>query len=326
MRNILLSLMTLIAILFARPNNSHGLDHFKQLELQVGTERFTGRILANDDRSCWFLSRDGRLRQVVMSQVTDFTEAPGRFKPHSQIEIRYQLQAEFGPNFEVASTTHYLIVARRGSAKLYASIFDRIYREFARSCTSRGFEVAKLEFPLIAVVFPDQSGFRQYCHDEGVQIQPGLVGYYLPSSNRVALFEQADGTELDSTVIHEAIHQVAFNTGIHSRLARHPKWVVEGLATVFEAEGIRTRQDFSTPADRVNRQRYLWFQEYTRSRRPKNSLANFIRHDQRFESSPLDAYSEAWALSFFLIETHSTEYGKYLKQLIANPKGSSFWL
>src|SRR5262245_20690259 len=34
---------------------------------------------------------------------------------------------------------------------------------------------------------------------------------------------------LKDTMIHEATHQVAFNTGLHSRLGCNPKWVVEGL-------------------------------------------------------------------------------------------------
>ena len=317
MRNVALTLAAFFAMQFALPGAASALDHFKLLDLHVGTQQFTGRILTHNDDSCWFLCRDGRLRQIAMDKVTEFSEGSDRFKALSQIELKRNLQAEFGKNFEISTTSHYVVVARHGSADLYASIFDRIYREFVRSFSARGFEVAKPEFPLIAIVFSDRVGFTKYCHDEGVRVQPGLVGYYLPTSNRVAMFERPDATELDSTVIHEATHQVAFNTGIHSRLAKHPKWVVEGLATVFEAEGARTRQDLSTPADRINRERYLWFQEYAQTRRSAHSLASFLRDDRRFETATLDAYSEAWALSFFLIETRSSEYGKYLKQLVA---------
>ncbi len=315
MRNVALTLAAVFSMPFALPGAAFALDHFKLLDLHVGTQRFTGRILTHNDDSCWFLCRDGRLRQIAMDKVTDFSEASDRFKAHSQIELKRNLQSEFGKNFEISTTSNYVVVARHGSADIYASIFDRIYREFVRSFSARGFDVSKPEFPLIAIVFPDRAGFTKYCHDEGIHVQTGLVGNYLLSSNRIAMFERPDATELDSTVIHEATHQVAFNTGIHSRLAQHPKWVVEGLATVFEAEGVRSRQDLSTPADRINRERYLWFQEYSRTRRSAHSLASFVRDDRRFETATLDAYSEAWALSFFLIETRSTEYGKYLKQL-----------
>ena len=37
--------------------------------------------------------------------------------------------------------------------------------------------------------------------------------------------------------------------------------------------------------------------------------------DKLFESSILDAYSQAWALSYFLIETRPAKYVKYLKRI-----------
>ena len=39
------------------------------------------------------------------------------------------------------------------------------------------------------------------------------------------------------TIIHEATHQTAYNVGVHARFADQPRWLVEGLAMMFEAEG-----------------------------------------------------------------------------------------
>ena len=105
--------------------------------------------------------------------------------------------------------------------------------------------------------------------------------------------ERSASVDIDGTVIHEATHQVAFNTGVHSRLASHPRWAVEGLATVFEAEGIRVRHDLTSPIDRINRERYLWFQDYASNRRRAHSLGSFVSDDRAFEQSAMDAYSEA---------------------------------
>ena len=316
MRKIALALAFSFAFSLEMPDLALALDFYKMLDLQVGKERITGRVMTHDDLSCWFLHRDGRLQKIPMTQVTDFSEVGDKFKPYSQIELKSQLQAEFGKSFEVRTTSHYVVVGRRGAAEAYAAIFEQIYRDFVRSFRTRGFQVNEPEFPLVAIVFPDQTAFVKYCRAERTPVRPGLVGYYLPSSNRVAMFERPNALDVDGTVIHEATHQVAFNTGVHSRLARHPKWVVEGLATVFEADGIRSRQDLTTPADRINRERDLWFQDYAKFRRPAHSMAALVREDQLFEKSPMDAYSEAWALSFFLIETRPADYAGYLKRLV----------
>ena len=317
MKNVIFLFVGAIAFQLAPTSAVDALDHYKMLDLQVGDQRIQGRVLTHNDDLCWLLHRDGRLQQIAMDKVTDFEERRERFKAHSQLEIKQQLQSEFGNDFEVHTTSHYVVVARRGAAERYAAIFEQIYFEFMRLFRARGLHVVESEFPLVAIVFPNQMSFVQYCRQEKTRVQPGVVGFYLSTSNRVAMYERPNSVSLDDTVIHEATHQVAFNTGVHSRLARHPRWVVEGLATVMEADGIRTRRGHASAADRINRERFQWFVEYSNSRRHKHSLRDFIQDDRLFEKSAMDAYSEAWALSFYLIENRPSDYSKYLKQLVA---------
>jgi hypothetical protein len=198
-------------------------------------------------------------------------------------------------------------------------LFERIYRQFHMYITTRGFKATEPEFPMIAVVLPNQAKFAEYCQSEGGKPLAGLVGYYLPSSNRVALYDraatgQATEEDVDDTVIHEGTHQVAFNTGVHSRIGPAPLWLVEGLATLFEADGIRKRESGSNVWDRVNVKRLEWFRGY-RSQREANSLESFLREDTLFARSTLDAYSQAWALTFYLAETRPAEFTRYLKQM-----------
>ncbi len=316
MRN--LAFMTMIA--FAVPlewvSSAFAMDNFKLLDLDLGNQRVSGRVLTHDDQWCWLLGRDGRLQQLPIKAVKTFKESPDRFRPHSHSEFKDQLKVEFGESFEVYASKHFVVVSRFGLGGEYASIFELIYRDFVRSFRARGFHLDEPEFPMVAIVFPDEDGFVKYCQDERTRVPPGVVGFYLSTSNRVAMYESPNIADVDDTVIHEATYQIAFNTGIHSRLGKHPRWVVEGLATVFEAEGVRSRQGTTSPADRINRGHYLWFREYAKARRAKQSLAEFLRDDQLFEKSIRDAYSEAWAISFFLIETRSSQYSKYLKQLV----------
>lgn len=292
------------------------------IDVKIGKDHFSGRVAAADERDCWLLHRDGRLSSFQMDDVTDFSEVDPRFRPFSSIDLRDRLQTEFGRNFEVKTTSHYIVVARKGAAGRYATLFEQIYRQCHAYFGTRGFRMDEPEFPLVAVVFPDQSGFVKYCRSEGATPQSGLVGFYLTTSNRVALYDraatgQSAESDVDDTVIHEATHQIAFNTGIHSRIGQNPQWVVEGLATLFEADGIRVRQVAADVSDRINPERLDWFHMYRRQRRPTGSLEAFVRDDVLFKRAPLDAYSQAWALTFYLVESRPVEFARYLKTIAA---------
>jgi uncharacterized protein DUF1570 len=292
------------------------------IEVKIGKNQFSGRIAAANEQDCWLLQRDGRLSKFLMDDVTDFSEVEPRFRPYPSIDVRDQLKAEFGRNFEVKTTSHYIVVAQRGAAEHYAALFEQIYRQCHVYFVAHGFPMDEPEFPLVAVVFHDQASFARYCRSEGAMPQTGLVGFYLATSNRVALYDQtAAGQSTEAgvydTAIHEATHQIAFNTGIHSRIGQTPQWVVEGLATLFEADGVRARDVSAMVSDRINPERLEWFQKYRRLRRPTGSLEAYIRDDILFKRAPLDAYSQAWALSFYLVESRPMEFARYLKAIAA---------
>lgn len=301
--------------LVAHPTALWAFDQFTFLDLTIGEQQLSGRIVAHDDHHCWLLGRSGKLSSLSIRKVTSFTERKERFQAESQVEIKTQLQAELGKNFETRTTQHYIVAAPHGFADEYAGLFEQIYREFVTSFRTRGLELAEPEFPLMAIVFPNQSQFATYCRSERVNVVPGLVGCYLSESNRVAAYLRPNSRDVDATLIHEATHQVAFNTGLHSRLGDQPKWVVEGLATVFEVEGMRSRQSGASAASRINIDRFNWFKNYVKTRRPPKALKLFVSENQLFDVATLDAYSEAWALSFYLIETRPVDYAKYLKHL-----------
>jgi hypothetical protein len=292
-----------------------------------GTKR-TGTVIVHQADVGWFLERDGRLEAISLSAVGHYRPL-GRFQPWSIVELREQLSREFGPDFRVVSTSHYLVVVPVGRGERLAHLFEELYRQFVVVFSSRGLPIREPRFPLVAVVLPDLAAFQRYCHKEGVQPQPGLRGYYLPSSNRVALCDvptegPAASATLDATVIHEATHQVAFNFGIHSRMNADPKWVVEGLATVFEREAVRLNNRRTPVLGRVNPERYARFQQYRQARRPADALRRLISTDIPFEVEPLDAYAEAWALSFYLLERRPAEYASYLRKLSARDPWSDY--
>lgn len=288
------------------------------LELRLPDRQVAGRLLAHDQQKFWFLGRDGSLFQYPISSLQEYRELGGDYRPHSAMELKQQLSREFGSKFDVASTGTYLVVAARGEGVGYAKLFDELHRQFTVSFRVRGLPLQPLEYPLVAVVWPDQGQFVACCKREGVTPTPGLMGYYLLNSNRVVLYDSSNqrGDEaLDETVIHEAIHQVAFNTGLHSRLGGDPQWLVEGLATSLEPSTTRINPSRSTLASRVNRERYVRFRQFEKSRRSPDTLQAMILNDDLFRASPLDGYAQAWALTFFLMERRPADYTRYLQHV-----------
>ena len=319
------------------------------VELRVGNDVHVGRVAARTAQQTWLMQRNGQLREIELKGVKTFKQVSPKFSPLTPMMLSTDLKREFGADFETATTRHYVVVAPKGKSKQYVELFESVYRTFHMHFSVRGFEIEEPEFPLVAIIFPSQAAFAKYAKQEGVTTQKGLAGYYKPTSNRVALFEdetarataQGDAfeddlrlgskprvgdlfgqprefgaiqAELRDTIIHECTHQVAFNVGMHDRMGDNPQWVVEGLATVFEAPGIRNRTSGSQAISRVNPDRLAWFQEFVKTRRKKDSLESFIGSNELFQTNTLDAYSQAWALSFFLVETRSRKYADFLKQ------------
>ena len=125
------------------------------------------------------------------------------------------------------------------------------------------------------------------------------------------------------TIIHEAAHQSAFNTGVHGRFGDAPRWVIEGLGTMFEARGVWQSRSHPRLSDRVNRERLENYRRYA-ARRPKDALAQLISSDRYFSSDPEGAYAEAWALSFYLCEREPRQYMEYLAKTAALPSFGTY--
>ncbi|WP_197440401.1 DUF1570 domain-containing protein [Polystyrenella longa] len=336
------------------------------VEMTVGKskESYQGRVEGQNQKFCWLMGQDGILHQVPLKEVTNFRRVSPQFKCLSTLQMKSNLYREFGRDYEIATSAHYVTVAPPGRASTYAKMFDLVYRQFFNYFKIRGMNLEQPEFTMVSIVFPDEKSFVEYCKRDGVRYSQGLRGYYQPRTNRVALFipddrlsfktsansrpapdlsQQLLGTgsdfptttsfqqpnyyanlvavddELRNTIIHEGTHQVAFNMNLHSRLGDNPRWIVEGLATVFESPGVRNSSRVTS--DKLNSERFLWFKDYAESRRPDQSLPQFIVSDDLFQSSSLDAYSEAWALSFYLLETRPRQYVDYLKRVSTRSNG-----
>ena len=327
------------------PAPSPALEHLAWRDPANGPHEIAGRILVEaSDGGLLLLGQDGRLWTIDKPALVSRKATSEPFRPLSAAALGRQLQAELGPRCEVVVTRHYVICSRasRQYAQWCGNLFERLYTSFHNHWKQRGMKLAEPEFPLVALVFPNATEFAEFATKDAGADAATAKGYFSIGTNRMVLYDltatvdaRAD-TRVDmpddissrlasvpyniATVVHEATHQIAFNSGMHTRYADNPLWLVEGMAMYFETPDLRNKTGWRT-AGAVNDERLGQFRDFLAKRRKPDSLATLICTDARFtdaEQMP-DAYSEAWALSYFLIRTKKEAYVKYLTGVSAKP-------
>jgi Protein of unknown function (DUF1570) len=283
-----------------------------------------GKPLAWNDTQMALLARDGQLHFFDPRDAKEGQKIATRFFGYSMSEMKRELYDEFGKDFDITTTNHYIVVHPSGQKDLWAQRFEELYRSFNHYFRVRGFTLQEPDYPLVAVVFRDKAEYLKAANATGTSLLPNTLGDYDPATNRVYLYDvTADKSGVDwsqnaATIIHEATHQTAYNVGIHSRFTLTPRWLAEGLAMMFEARGVWDSQTYTQDGDRVNRERLQDFKDYL-PRRKEGSLAQLIASDNSFQTDPIDAYAESWAFSFYLCETQPRLYAKYLAKTAARP-------
>jgi len=325
---------------------ARGMDH---VTFQRGGDRceVDGRIvLKAEDGGLLFLSRDGLLWRILPKEIGNSTYDDVAFHAYAADEFVKRTLEQLPKGFEVHKTEHYFIFYN--GSKAYAawcgSLFERLYMAFRNYWSRQGLESSKPEFPLVAVVFANKRSYVSYAEKTLGEAAESIIGYYEPeTTNRIIMYDLTapDGiaeagrrgrnvgaaqisqflaspkaAEAVCTIVHEATHQIAFNSGLHQRLSDCPKWFSEGIAMYFETPDLGKSRGWAG-VGAVNRGRLAQFQQFLQQRRPVKSLKSLIVDDGRLidVDEGKDAYSESWALTYFLIHKHSKEYIAYLKLL-----------
>ncbi|QDV30571.1 hypothetical protein Spb1_25050 [Planctopirus ephydatiae] len=283
------------------------------LEISYEGETLRGRVVARDSVQCWFQLADGSQRLIDLAKVSRYQVLPGEFSPMTTVEMKSQLVREW-PALRVAATDGLIVAAPVGVENELKELFDEVRRDFVGWLSVYGHTPAPLEFPLVVVMPSRQAEF-----DQRVQIRPrkareNLAGVYLVESNRILLSpgeKHQSLRERHATLIHEAVHQLGFNYGLHSRIEPGSVWMIEGLAMAFENDALRKRDRQASAWDRINRERFLHFRAM-QQKLPQGWLRALIESDDLFETRALDAYAQAWAVTFFLLETRPSQYVRLL--------------
>jgi hypothetical protein len=285
----------------------------------IGSRIDIGWPMVSDGKHFVILRRDGSYKKRLVKETSSFTKISNSFEPYPIEKFQKRLNEVYGPNYEVSRSRHFVVVHPPGNEKQWAAPFEKLFVQFKTYFSSRGFDMTAPRFPLVAVIFKTRAEYDSYTARQGIKPKRNLVGYYLVQNNRIITYDQTAGTEEfgqnTRTIIHEAAHQIAFNTGVQNRFAPPPSWVGEGIAVMFEANGIRDRHRYPSWNQRLHEHHLAHFQTLAKQGKVAEILGKIIVDDQLFKSEPAAAYSVSWALTFYLAEAKSRQFSAYLQQL-----------
>jgi hypothetical protein len=284
---------------------------------------------------------DGRYELFEPAAVTS-RAAIKSLAPPTADTVSQQILASLPAGFDTLRTKHYIICfdTTRDYAKWCAALFERLHEAFGNYWSKAGIEISGLDRPLIVVIFADRQAYAAHAEADLGTAADRVVGYYNLMNNRVMTYDITGSDALAAgrgrrpgqvgleiltspaasgmvaTIVHEATHQLAFNRGLHQRLAAVPVWVSEGIATYFETPDLENARGWRA-IGAVNRPR---LDHFLATYRP-GGIESIITSDEPFRQvdSALDAYAASWALTHHLFQTKKRNFIAYQKQLGEKP-------
>ncbi len=294
------------------------------------------------DGSQLLLTEDGQLWTLNQEDIVSSAPSQSPFEPLSSDAIFEQFQQQLPAGFKVYKTRHYVLIYNTSDiyVRWVSELFEHLYRGFYNYWKGKGYKLAEPRFPLVAVVFSNQASYLTYAEREIGESAKAMIGYYnmktnrmvtydltgvdglVPSGTRIAsdqvvrhILSQPQAERTVATIIHEAVHQLAYNSGLQVRLAANPLWLSEGIAMFFETPDPNSPKGWGA-IGRVNPHNMRLFAQ-SLPQRPANSLLKLISGDERLRDKETagQAYPESWALTYYLMLAKNREFVTYLKEL-----------
>ena len=293
------------------------------VKIEFEKRRYWGRVLGWDGKQMALLGLDGQLNLLPVTSKSDFRISADKFQPLSRELMQVRLENEFGKRHQITPTKHFVVVHPFGDREIWAPPFEVLYERFRAYFEKHGLALREPEFPLVALVLRSRNEFDRYMN-HNANYNRNVMGIYIIQSNRMATYDpkaRLRTTERDKlwlfeyrTLIHELAHQAAFNTGVHNRFSPPARWVGEGLAMMFETQGINDSLVHTKQRDRVNQMRLQDLKQFYAKGQIDGKLQLLITDDRLFETEPTVANALAWGLTFYLSETFPDRYFEYLKK------------
>ncbi|HIE96626.1 MAG TPA: DUF1570 domain-containing protein [Fuerstia sp.] len=298
--------------------------------------RLTGRVLVEaPDGGILFEERTGRLHNLTPKE---FTSAVGRSAAFSYLppdELAALLLQQTGAGSAIHQTEHFVICSDASElyTKFCGRLLEKVFAEYLKFFEGSDVQLTPLTAKLPVLVFRDVARFQEFARRQHPDTDfSDVPGYYSVRDNQMLITavsgDRAFRTNSDvvrelkkkprqvETIVHEAVHQLAFNTGLQVRYADNPMWLSEGLAVFFERASGRSSTVWSRPGE-VSRIHLPGFKAATSQNRLRLPLSDLLESDQAFQTPDnlADAYAEGWAITYFLIRSDRAAFDRLLSHL-----------
>lgn len=277
--------------------------------------------------------RNGRLHQVSARQLQSREDTREPFVPFTSAELATDLLQQVPAGFEITETEHYVLCSNSASeyveflGKLLEVVFDQYFLFMAE----QKIEVTEPAFRLPIVIFASSSEFQAFSAKQHPEISfADTPGYYSVTDNQTLLLDLTGDRSIRSastirrrlaekplqvaTVVHEAVHQLAFNSGLQVRMADNPLWISEGLAMYFETASSRSSLLWNRPG-LVNPRHQPAFMKLVEANQVSGGMNTLIESDSAFLNAAEmpAAYAKAWALTHYLVRDEKSGMQKFLR-------------
>ena len=343
MRLLCVCLVVCLAPAFALPVCA--LDHVTLLRDGVPLQ-LRGRIVAQSPSGeTAFLTEDQVLWVAAADEVASRRRDAEPFVPLDNDAIAARLLAEMPAGFRIHKTAHYVVCYNTtpAYAQWCGALYERLYRGYFSFWKHQGLELAEPAWPLVALVFDDRSSYARYARTELGDATRSIIGYYSLHTNRVTMYDltgfdgggevrtatsaahvnqilsQPAAERTVATIVHEATHQLVYNSGLMQRYAAVPLWLSEGLAVYFETPDLGSTHGWRE-IGAVSSVSLAAFRE-SLAARAADSLESLLGDDARLRDprQAAVAYGEAWALTYYLIRSRREDFLAYLNALSQLP-------
>ena len=307
----------------------------------------TGELVAVDAiMGQLILDADGKLTVITPNNLKRLEELSTPLVPTPAKELATKALKLMPAGSRSLVTDHFVVCYNTSDVYAHwnADLYEKLYKGFYRFWKEKGVDLKPPRFPLVALIFESDKDYIEYASKEFAGAQ-NTIGYYHQSTNRLASYDltgiqgmmpaKAQYTRIDlinhmisrpgaertiATIIHEACHQISFNSGLQVRLGDSPRWLSEGLAMFFESPDL-TSQNGWAGIGKLNKYNFQMLVANS-STRASDLLEKLLADDKYIAESMETGYPEAWGITFYLLKNKPKEFVKYLDGIREMPTGT----
>ncbi|MEZ6126981.1 MAG: DUF1570 domain-containing protein [Planctomycetaceae bacterium] len=298
-------------------------------------EQLTGRIVTTAaDGSVLLETRAGVLHQLRPETFSiDAVDSDRPFTKFDTDELSAELLRLTGDGFRIQQTQHFVLCS--SASELYTSycgrLLERVADEFERLFRDGQVKLTPLNHPLPVIIFREPVMFQEFAAKQHPDVSfTDVPGYYSVRDNQMLIAAVSGDRDFHTnsdvlrelkkrprqveTIVHEAVHQLCFNSGLMVRYAETRLWLAEGLAVYFEPIGRGGSLVWNRPGA-PSSIHLPGFKTATASGRFQVPIHDLLTSDDAFSNSETvaAAYAEAWAVTWYLLRHHRDRFDQLMK-------------